>query len=182
MEAVWTRHIVRFSERHHINADTGRNLQIPIIDRHTCYDGLLMDVPRCSYTTVLYPYFRILRGQLITYLSVLDKHSRMRFYLPVHDLPLVVYQILYSQCRRNKLTTGSVMIKLTSGQRQNSHAQRVKFIVHHTRMLSQCQSEIGIHVIIRKLSFLMRALHQQTDRTVTQQPDTDVHQEKMSLH
>ena len=25
-----------------------------------CYDSLVMDIPSCSYTTVLYPYFRIL--------------------------------------------------------------------------------------------------------------------------
>ena len=104
---------------------------------------------------------------VITYLSILNKHGRMRFYLLVHNLPLVVYQILYCQCRRNKFTTGSVMIKLPSGQRQNSHTQLVKLIVHRTRMLSQCKSEIRIHVIIREFSFLIRSFYQQTNRTVT---------------
>ena len=49
-------------------------------------------------------------------------------------------------------------------------------------MFTQCQTEIGIHVIERKLSFLVRTLYQQFYSLIAQQPDTDVHQEQMGLH
>ena len=74
------------------------------------------------------------------------------------------------------------MIKLTSGQRQDSHTQPIQFFICNTRMFTQGQSELGIHIVIWEFTSFFRTFYQQINSPITQQPNTDIHQEQVSLH
>ena len=74
------------------------------------------------------------------------------------------------------------MVEFSFRQRKNGYAQLVQFFVHDPRMFTQSQSEFRIHVVESQAAVLHRTFHHQVNCAVAQQPDTDIHQEKIVLH
>ena len=106
----------------------------------------------------------------------------MRFYLVMHDLPLINHQILYIQRRRKQFTTRPIMIELPARQRKNRHTQLVQLLIDNLRIFTQSQTKFRIHIIERKFTLLIRTFHQKFYRPVAQQPNADIHQEIMRFH
>ena len=105
----------------------------------------------------------------------------MWFHLTLHDRPLVTHKILHRQRRRNQLPACTIMIELTTRQRQDSDSQRIQFFVSYTWMPPKSKTKLRIQVIFLHL-FPIRfvgMLHQEFHRPVTEQPDTYIHQEEM---
>ena len=182
VEAIRAGYIIGIAHRHHIDADTGGYIERPIVGRHTGDNGLLAQRPFLPYITVFYPDFRIGSSQRKVDVSILHEHSRMRLHLMVHDLTLIDNDILYIQRRGKQFAAGAIMIELTTRQRQDSYAQLIEFLVDNARIFTQCKTKLGIHIVEREFAIFVRTVHQEFYGTVAQQPDTDVHQEKMGFH
>ena len=94
MKTIWSGNIFHFAHRHHINTDARRDIECPIIHRHTRHNILLPERPPLAYATVLYPYFGIIGCQFIGDIRILDKHSRVRLHFMMHDDTLVNNSVL----------------------------------------------------------------------------------------
>ena len=101
IKSIGASYVLSLSQRYHINTYPRRHIEFPIISRNPCYNCLSMDVPLLAHTAVFYPDFRIVSSKTICDISILHKHSRMRFHLTMHDFTLVVHQILNSQRGRD---------------------------------------------------------------------------------
>ena len=182
VESVGSCHIFFLSDGFHIHTDSVLQFDVPVVGRHPRDDVPAVQFPSFSHVAVLDPYLRIVGSQRTFHLCVLHEDRRMRLHLAVHDGTLVGYTVLYGESRRNHLPARAVMVELASGQRQNRHLQLCQFFIVQTRMRSERRTEVGIHIIEPDASVLFRAFHHQFYRPVTQQPDTDVHQEEIVLH
>ena len=79
--------------------------------------------------------------------GILCEDRGMRLSVMMHDLPLVIDDILYSQRRGDHLTGGAEMIELTTCQRYDSHRQRTEFRVIDGRLGTRGSTEFGIEVV-----------------------------------
>ena len=182
VESVRSSHKTPFTHRHHVDADPFGHLHLPCVAGHTGNDVSAVQFPFLSHVAVLDPHLRIFRSQPAFHLRVLHEDSRMRFHLMMHDGPLVHHTVLHGECRGDHLPARTIVVELPARQRQNRHLQLRQLLVVQTRMRSQCRSEVRVHIIESNLSILFRTLHHQFHSPVAQQPDADVHQEKIILH
>ena len=170
------------AHRHHVDAQTGGQLQRPTVFRYSGNDVAARQCPVAPHEAVFYPKFRVRGLQRHFHFGILHEHGRMGFSLAVHDFPLVRHDVLHGQCGRNHLAARPVMIEIPPFQRQDGHRQAVQLRVVQRRTVSQCQTELGVHVVKRQLPVTVRTLHHQFHRPVAQQPNPDVHQEQMLAH
>ena len=115
--------IVALTHRHHIDAVARFQIHLPIIIRHTCNHMIVRQMPTGTYITVLHPHIRILFRKRNLHNGVLYEDRGMGLAVDMHDLALVVYEVLQAQRRGNHLTRRAEMIELTASQRQDSHFQ-----------------------------------------------------------
>ena len=73
--------------------------------------------------TVLDPYMAVLFREWDLHHGILYEDTRMGLTVQVHDLPLVVDQILESHRRGDHLPRRAEMIELPTCQRKDSHLQ-----------------------------------------------------------
>ena len=123
IDAITAHLIVALSHWHHIYTFTRLKTDVPVIFGHTCNHVVVGQVPAFTYIGVLNPYIRILLCQRNLRDGILHKDARMRLTVEMHDLPLVVHQILKAQRRGDHLTRGTEMIELTTSQRHDGHFQ-----------------------------------------------------------
>ena len=169
------------AHRNGIDADSGRDLELPVVGRNTGHDGLLMEGPPLPYAAVLDPKLGVGSGERVVDIGILNEHSGMGLHLVMHNLALVDDPILNVERGGQQFAAGAIVVELATGKRQDGHTQAIEFLVGYARMLAKRQAEFGIHIVEGKLTLPVRALHQQLDGTVAQQPDADVHEEKVSL-
>ena len=87
--AIRTSHIIVFLPRNDIQTDSGRQLDMPIIHRHTRNHMMVIQDPVRAYHTILNPDIGIGSRKRFTDYRILDKHGRMGLYLTLHDNTLV---------------------------------------------------------------------------------------------
>ena len=83
---------------------------------HTGDDMVMSESPTLSDVTILNPDIRIISRQRHLYGRILHENRRMRLTVDVHNLALVVHQILDALHRGNHLPRGSEVVELTTGQ------------------------------------------------------------------
>ena len=72
-------------------------MNIPIVFRYTGNDMLMTQYPFPSHEAVLHPQVLVILGYGSLSNRVLDEHGRMRFPGMMHNLTLVVHQVLNGQ-------------------------------------------------------------------------------------
>ncbi|CCZ47349.1 unknown [Bacteroides sp. CAG:661] len=147
--------------------------------------------PRGGHAAVFYPHIVVALGKLDAHLGVLGEDGGAGLHLAVHDAPLVGHLALQGDGARKQLAAGAVVIELATRQRQDGHRQGVQLVVGNARMGTQRPTEVGVEVVVAQVGpghgrvgrpfGLERALLEQLDGTVAQEPDADVHQEEMGL-
>ncbi len=91
--------ILCLTNRDDINTLAWLQSQLPVIVGHTCNNMIVGELPVFADMTVFYPDIRILLCECNVHHGILHKDRRMGFPVVVHDLPLVVLQILYPHRR-----------------------------------------------------------------------------------
>lgn len=81
VKAIRASCIIVFSHWYYIDTNTFWYINMPLVDRYSCYNITTVKIPLFTYTTVFNPYFRILGGQRIVYYCILYKDCRMWFNL-----------------------------------------------------------------------------------------------------
>ena len=90
----------------------------------------------------------------------------------MHNLALVVDEVLQRQRRADHLTTGAEVVELTARQGQYGHAELSQFRVVDERVGAQRTAELAIEVVLAIAAFL----HQQLHSPIGEQPHADVGQ------
>ena len=106
--------VVALSHRHDVDTLTRFETDLPVVLRHTCYHVVVGKMPFLSNITVLNPDIRILLSKRNLRHSVLHEDRGVRLTVEMHDLTLVVHQILKSQRGGDHLARGAEMIELAS--------------------------------------------------------------------
>ena len=86
--------IVTVTDWHHINTLTWFKADVPIVLGHTCNHMVVGQVPMLTNIGILYPYIRIFFRQWNLGDGILYEDTGMRFTIEVHNLALIVYQVL----------------------------------------------------------------------------------------
>src|SRR3712207_2915349 len=95
----------------------------------------------------------------------------------VHDLTLVIDQILNGQRGRKKLMASPKMIKFATLQRQDRHLQISQIIIRQRRMSTQSTAKSAIKIIFLELTrWRLRLLRQLPHGLITQQPYANIRQ------
>ena len=90
---------------------------------------VVRQMPMGSYKAILYPNIRILLRKGDLYERVLYEDRGMRFAVDMHNLALVVYEVLQAQRRSNHLTRCTEVVEFASRQWQNGNLQRGNLII-----------------------------------------------------
>ena len=171
------------ADRHHVDALAGLQRQRPVVLGHAGHYVVVRQRPVGTDVTVFYPDVIVLLCKLKAYLCVLHEDAGVRLTVVVHDVALVVDDILNSQRRGNHLARGSEMVELATRQRHDGYRQRLQLRVVDGRLSAQGAAEIGVQVIFADASppSIHRPPHEQLHGTVAEQPDADVRQVEMVL-
>ena len=89
----------------------------------------MRQMPMGSHKTVLYPYIRIFLRKQNLYEGILHEDRGMRLAIDMHDLALVVHEVLQAQRRSNHLTRCTEVVEFASRQWQNGNLQRGNLII-----------------------------------------------------
>ena len=84
---------------------------------------IVSQVPMLTDIGILYPYVRILFRQRNLNNGILYEDTGMWLTVKMHDLALIVHQILKTQSRGNHLKRSTEMIELATGQGDDGHLQ-----------------------------------------------------------
>ena len=87
-----------------------------------------------THTTVFYPDVLVLFRKRHLVDGILGKDTGMRLTIVVHDIALVVDNVLDSHCRGNHFARGAEMVELATLQGNDSHREFVQFWVVDSRM------------------------------------------------
>ena len=117
---------------------------------------------------VLNPYIRIISRQRHLYGRILHENRGMGLTVDVHNLALVVYQILDALHRGDHLPRGSEVVELTTGQWQNGDFQLSQFVVGNSRISTERTTELRIEVIFLDTVPFTASGHQQPHGLVAQ--------------
>ena len=112
--AVGAHHPVRFADRHHIHTLPLVQPDLPVVLGHTRDDVLARQGPALAYPAVLHPEVLVLRRDAHPRDGILYEHCRMRLQRVVHDLPLVVDEILDRQGRGEEFVGRAKMVKFAT--------------------------------------------------------------------
>ena len=121
IDTVTTHLIVRLPDGHHIDTLARFQADFPIVLRHTRDNVIMGKVPTATDVAILYPNIAVLLCKRNLHDGILHKNARMGFTVEVHNLPLVVDEVLESHRRRNHLSRRAEMIELPTSQRDNDH-------------------------------------------------------------
>ena len=89
--------IVIVTHRYHVDALTRFQSNLPVVLWHTRHHIVVRQMPLGTNKTVLYPDMAVLLRKGNLHHRVLHEDRRMRFTIQVHDLPLVVDEVLEPQ-------------------------------------------------------------------------------------
>ena len=90
--------IVCITDRNHINALARCQTDVPVVFWYTCDDMIVGEFPMGTDMAVLYPDICILFSEGYIGFGILYKDTWMRLAVEMHDLALIVHQILNTQC------------------------------------------------------------------------------------
>ena len=115
--------ILGLTNRYDVDALARLQRDLPVVLRYTCHDVVARQGPALSDMAVLYPYIPILFGEAAVGLGILCENRGMRLAVVVHDVPLVVHDILNGHRRRNHLARSTEVVKLASLQGDDGYGQ-----------------------------------------------------------
>ena len=94
IDTIATYLIVTVTDWHHVDTLTRFETDVPIVLGHTCNHMVVGQVPMLTNIGILYPYVRIFFRQWNLGDGILYEDTGMRFTIEVHNLALIVYQVL----------------------------------------------------------------------------------------
>ena len=86
--------IVMLAYRRDIDTLTWLQTDLPVVLGHARNDMVMGQMPPTAHMTILNPYIAVLLGKRNLHHGILNKDARMRFTVEMHDLTLVVDEIL----------------------------------------------------------------------------------------
>ena len=140
--------VLRLSDGYHVDTLAGLETHVPVILRHARDDMVVGELPMLSDAAVLNPDVRILFRKGRPHLGILHEDAGVRLTVVVHDLTLVVHQILDGQRRGDHLARGAEVVELTTCQWHDGHTELPQLLVDDQRVCAQCASELGIQVVL----------------------------------
>ena len=99
IDIIDTHHILALAHRNDIHTLSGLQPHHPVVLRNACNDVVSTELPVRTYTTVLYPQTGILLRQFHMTHGILNKDRGMGFPTEMHNLALVVDEVLDSERR-----------------------------------------------------------------------------------
>ena len=164
---------------HDVDTLTLAERQRPVVLGHTCHNVVLRQRPVLAYVCVLHPFVAVLLCPLRLQFGVLHEDRRMWLAVVVHNLALVVHNVLYGEHRREQLVRCAEMVELATWQRQYHGLQCVYRLVLHARLVAESAAELAVHVVVHHLDrgyvrSVGRTLHEHFHGAVGENPYTDV--------
>ena len=127
VDAIATDFVITFAHRYHVDTLPRLQRDVPIVLRHARHHIVVSKRPTRTHETVLNPDVVILIGKLVVGNGVLRKNAGMGLAVVVHDVALVVDDVLNSYRRGNHLARSAEMIELATRQRNDRHAELLQF-------------------------------------------------------
>ena len=151
VEAVRTHSPTVCAYRHYVYALALGERQRPVVLGYASHDVVLRQRPVLAYVCVLHPLVAVLLCPLGLQLCVLHEDRRMGLAVVVHNLALVVHDVLYGEHRREQLVRCAEMVELAARQRQYHGLQRIHRLVLHARLVAESTAEFAVHVVVYHL-------------------------------
>ena len=103
IDTIATHLVVFLSHRHHVDALARRQTDLPVVLWHTCDDVIVGEMPMLANVAIFNPDITVLLCERDLHHGILHEDRRMWLAVEMHDLTLVVHEILKSQRRRDHL-------------------------------------------------------------------------------
>ena len=84
---------------HYIDTLAWGQVYLPVVLGYTCYNIVVTQGPALAHVAVFNPDIGIVLGKLVLANGILHKQTGVRFAIVVHNLSLIVYQILNAEGR-----------------------------------------------------------------------------------
>ena len=179
VEAIGAYGVALVADGHDVDTLAGTEFYLPLVAGHTSDDILMGYGPLGAHTAVFNPEVLVVFGDFDFHFRVLGEHGGMGLERVVHDLALVVDDILDVKHRRDYLMRRTEVIELSAGQRQYGHLEVVDLGVVDGGVGAETAAKLAVHVIVGHLAVAHRAAHEHLDGAVGQQPHADVGQIEM---
>ena len=144
---ITTNLVIALAHRHHVDTLSWLQTDLPVVLRHTRYYVVVRQMPFLTHVAVLYPNIAILLRKTNLRHSILHKDRGMGLAIQMHNLALIVHQILKPQRRGDHLLRRTEMIELTTIQGHNSHTQIGYFTIGLGRISAQGTAKLAIEVV-----------------------------------
>ena len=96
---IATNGIFGIANRHHIDTLAWSQVYLPMVLGHTSDDVIVSQGPTFAHVAVFNPNIGILLSKLVLAHSILHKQTGVRFTIVVHNLTLIVHQVLNAERR-----------------------------------------------------------------------------------
>ena len=143
--------VIRLAYWYHIDTFARFQRNFPIVLGYSRHHIVVRQRPARSHEAVLDPDVVVLLRKPIMRNGVLRENARMRLAVVMHDVALVVHDILNGHRRADHFARRTEMIELTAWQRHHSHRQRFQFWVINGRIGPQCTTEFRIQIIFAEI-------------------------------
>ena len=177
--------VVAITHRHDIDTLARFQPDFPIVLGNTCHHVVMGERPAGTHETVFHPDVVVLFIKMITGNAVLRKNAGVRLAVIMHDVALVVDNVLYGQRRGNHFTGGAKVVEFTTRQGDYGHRKTSQLVISHRWVGAKATSEFRVEVVLLEGRGSNRrafyggsgygaALHQQLDGTVGEKPDANI--------
>ena len=126
--------------------------------------------PSLTYVTVLYPDIGVLLCKTDLHHCILHENGRMGLTVEMHDLPLVVLQILDTHSRGNHLARGAKVVELTTCQGNDSHTKTGDITIGRCRVCAKCTTKLAIEIVFPTRT----TVSQEFNSLVAEEPDANI--------
>ena len=106
--------ILRLTNGDDVDTLARPQMDSPVVLRYSCNNVITRQCPVLPNAAILNPDVLVLLSKSIVGDGILGKYAGMRLAVVVHDVTLVVDDVLNSNRRRNHLTRGTEMVELTT--------------------------------------------------------------------
>ena len=187
---ITAHYLLALTNRNNINTLAWFKGYFPVIFRHASHHVVMCQMPSRSDETIFYPDVLVLLCEFIVGNGILREDGRMRLSVVMHDVALVVDNILYSNRRGNHFTAGSEMVELTTRQWHDGYRQLTQFRIVNCWVSTQRTTEFGVEIVLferacgdriaaywgKRRTINSLPFHKQLHGTVTEHPDANIRQ------
>ena len=129
VDMIATDGVLLIANGHHIDTLAWSQIELPIVLWDSCYNVVVSKGPPLAHVAVFNPEICIFLSKAEVADGILHKDAGMRFTTMVHNLALIVNQVLNAEGRRNHLARSSEMVELATLQRYDGHRELRELIV-----------------------------------------------------